>query len=58
MYQTVANYCEAIRQLLALKGLEVANAANHSALETGLISLDQFQAAACILVNAFLEDNP
>lgn len=55
---TTANYCEAIRQFLALKGLEAANAANHAALETGLITLDQFLAAARILVCAYLEDHP
>lgn len=58
MCQTTANYCEAIRQLLVLKGLDFTNAANHAALETGLVSLDQFLSAAQILVSAFLEDNP
>ena len=58
MNQTTANYCEAVRQLLVLKGLDFANAANHAALETDLITLDQFHAAARILVRAYLEDHP
>ena len=58
MKQTTAHYCEAIRQLLALKGIEATNDANHAALAAGLISLEQFQAAARILVAAFLEDQP
>lgn len=56
MDRNTANYCETIRQFLALGGLDAANAINHAALDRSLITLDQFLAAARILVAAFLED--
>ena len=56
MDHNTANYCEAIRQFLALEGFDAVNAINHTALDRGLITLDQFLAAARILVAAFLED--
>ena len=45
----VCEYVEAIKITLAAMGLEAANTANHKALETKKISLEQFQAAARVL---------
>ena len=50
----VAEYVAAVETVLALKGLEAASAANHRALEIGMISLDQFTAAARVLAEVFL----
>ena len=48
-------YTDAIRMMLDLEGLEIAGIANHKALETGLINLEQFQAAARILAAEILK---
>lgn len=49
-----AEYVKAVKQMAKLEGLEAANIANHKALETGLVTLDMFQAAAKILVAFYL----
>ena len=48
------NYEEAIRTMIKLEGIEVTNAANHLALEKGIITLEQFLNGAEILANAFI----
>lgn len=48
------NYIEAIRMMIKTEGLEATNAANHKALETGLIDLQMFQAAARILAKEIM----
>ena len=48
-------YVEAIEQLLETAGLEAANAANHKALETKKITMEQFQAAARVLAREILK---
>lgn len=47
-------YIKAVKEMVKLQGLEAANIANHKALETGLITLDEFQAAAHELVKIYL----
>lgn len=47
-------YIKAVKEMVELKGIEATNAANHKALETGLITLDEFQAAARELVKIYL----
>lgn len=46
-------YIKAIKEMIKLEGIEKTNIANHKALETGLINLDYFQAAARELVKAY-----
>lgn len=53
--KNVSEYTKAIKMMIDLEGLESANVANHKALETGLINLEQFQAAARILAAEFLK---
>ncbi len=48
-------YIKAVKQMLKSEGLDATNTANHAALETGLIDLDTFQAAARVLVEEFLK---
>lgn len=48
-------YIKAIEMMLKTEGMEATNTANHLALETGLIDLDTFQAAARVLVKEFLK---
>ena len=53
--KNVTEYTKAIKEMIKLEGLEAANVANHKALETGLINLEQFQAAAKILAREILK---
>lgn len=53
----ITEYVAAVKTVLALKGLQTASAANHRALELGLITLDQFQAAARMLADFFLSQD-
>lgn len=48
-------YNKAIKAMLKLKGIEETNAANHAALETGMITVEMFQSAAKIIVAAYME---
>jgi hypothetical protein len=48
-------YIKAIKKMVELEGIEAANIANHKALETGLVNLEQFQAAARILAAEILK---
>lgn len=50
----IDEYTQAISNILATSGLEAANVANHKALETNKISLEQFQAAARVLAREIL----
>lgn len=50
-----AEYVKAVKQMVEMEGLEAANLANHKALETGLITLDEFRAAAKALVALYLK---
>lgn len=52
--ESLRNYEAAITMMIKAEGIEAANIANHKALETGLIRLDQFQAGARIIAKAFL----
>ena len=54
MKQNVKEYVTAIKMMIETEGLEAANLANHKALETSLINLEQFQAAARILAKYIL----
>jgi hypothetical protein len=54
MKKNISEYTEAIKMMINLEGMEAANIANHAALETGLINLEQFQAAARILAAEIL----
>lgn len=47
-------YIEAIMAMIKMEGIEAANAANHKALETGLINLEMFQAAARLIAKEFI----
>ena len=47
-------YIEAIKMMLKTNSINEVNEANHKALETGLINLDTFRAAARVLVKAYL----
>ena len=51
----IDEYTQAISNILATDGLEAANTANHKALETDKISLEQFQAAARVLAREILK---
>jgi len=53
--KNTAEYIEAIKTMLRTEGLDATNLANHKALETGLIDLATFQAAARELVKEFLK---
>lgn len=55
MKQNVKEYVNAIKMMIEAEGLETANIANHKALETNMITLEQFQAAARILAKAILD---
>ena len=48
------NYEEAIRTMIEMKGIETTNAANHLALEKGIITLEQFVKGAEIITKAFM----
>lgn len=48
------NYIEAIKAMLKSEGIEMTNVANHKALETGLITVEMFQAAARVIAQEFL----
>lgn len=48
-------YVWAIKEMIKRVGIDATNNANHRALETGLITLEEFQAAARVLVEAFLD---
>lgn len=50
----IDEYVQTIKNLLSMAGLEAANVANHKALETKKISLEQFQAAARVLAREIL----
>ena len=50
----ITEYTKAIWMMLKLKGINATDAANHLALEKKLITLDQFQAGARIIAQAFL----
>jgi hypothetical protein len=52
--EAIKNYEEAIKSMLTMKGIDETNAANHLALEKGIITLDQFRAGAQIIVKAFM----
>ena len=52
--EAIKNYEEAIKTMLTMKSIEETNAANHLALEKGIITLNQFQAGAQIILKAFL----
>lgn len=49
-----AQYLEFIRNAIATEGYKVADTANKLALEMEAITLDQYRAAAKILVEAYL----
>ena len=51
----VDEYVQAIKKVQIMAGLEAANVANHKALETRKISLEQFQAAARVLAREILK---
>ncbi len=51
----VEEYEVAIRAMLALKGLKETNTANHLALKTRKISIEQFRAGARILAAEILK---
>lgn len=53
MKKTTIEYMKAIRAMLKIKTLEEVNAANHLALETGLIDMDGFREAANYLVDCY-----
>lgn len=55
MKQNVNEYVKAIKMMIMAEGLDAANIANHKALETKMITLEQFQAAARILAKAILD---
>lgn len=55
--ESVQEYLDAIKAMVALKGIETTNQANHLALERGIIRLDQFQAAAKYLVKEYMKRN-
>ena len=57
MKKTTVEYMKAIRAMLKIKTLEEVNAANHMALETGLIDMDGFRAAANYLVDCYWKRN-
>lgn len=46
----VQEYVDAIVKIVATKGFDAANAANHEALRVGLADTEMFQAAARYLV--------
>lgn len=50
-----AEYIKAVKLMLKSEGLDATNTANHAALETGIIDLDTFQAAARVLVGEFMK---
>lgn len=50
----VTEYTKAIKMMLKLKGIDATDAANHMALEKGIVTLEQFQAGARIIAKAFL----
>ena len=54
MKQNVKEYVSAVKIMIKTEGWETANIANHKALETKLINLEQFQAAARILAKYIL----
>ena len=54
MKQNVHEYVKAVEMMIETEGWEAASTANHKALETNLITLEQFQAAARIIAKAFL----
>lgn len=47
-------YIEAIKAMIKTEGIEATNNANHKALETGLIDLAMFQAAARIIAQEII----
>lgn len=51
----IDEYVQTIKNLLSMAGLEAANIANHKALETNKIGLEQFQAAARVLAREILK---
>ena len=55
MKQNVKEYVDAVKMMIETEGFEAANIANHKALETKMITLEQFQAAARILAKAILD---
>ena len=55
MKQNVNEYINAIKMMLEAEGLEAANIANHKALESKIITLEQFQSAARILAKVILD---
>lgn len=54
MKSNITEYIKAIKEMIKLEGIETTNMANHKALETGLINLEQFQAAARIIAKELL----
>lgn len=54
MKQNVKEYVKAVEIMIETEGWEAASTANHKALETKLINLEQFQAAARVIAKAFL----
>lgn len=55
MKEKVKNYEKAIKEMLAIRGLEETNKTNHFSLEIGFITLEQFQAGARILAAEILK---
>ena len=50
----IESYALAIEMMIAIKGVELTNEANHLALERGMITLDHFRAGARILVQEII----
>ncbi|MBR4656526.1 MAG: hypothetical protein IKO68_08185 [Oscillospiraceae bacterium] len=50
----ITEYTKAIEEMLKIEGLQATNAANHEALERGMITLDMFQAGARVLAKEIL----
>lgn len=55
MKEEVKNYEKAIKEMLAIRGLDETNKTNHFSLEIGFITLEQFQAGARILAAEILK---
>ena len=54
MKQNIKEYVNAVEMMIETEGWEAPNIANHKALETKMITLEQFQAAARIIAKAVL----
>ncbi len=56
MRNTTKEYCDAISTMLDLRGIDATNDANHKALEKGVITLEQFQAGARVIVKRYMRE--